>query len=143
MSYTPPEPFYCGKTKTEDVLNTAGKVIGTKTFTCKNKAKNATEEIDIVGIVAGCEALAEYAESILDIIAEIKFDFGLITKDVLSVNGTDISGLAAECQGDMNTSVSTNIIENVKSVRATAIANFKAKQELYDTQAENKCHIWE
>lgn len=143
MSYDPLKPFYCGKTNTEDVENTAGEVIGTKTFTCKNKAEDAKLKVDIVSIVDRCEALEEYATSIRDIISNIKFDFGLITKDVLSVNGTDISGLAAECEGDMTTSVETNIIEAVQKVRTTAITNFEALQKDNNDRAKNKCHIWE
>lgn len=143
MGYSPRKPFYCGMTKTEYILDKNGKKTGAKTLTCKNKAKDATDEIDIVTIVDNCEKLAEYAESLHNIKNDIKFDMELITNDILCINGKGISGLSTECDADMNVRITTNIIENVNSVKETAIGNFEAKQSLYDQQAKNRCHTWQ
>lgn len=135
-------PFKCDKTRVVDRLNWKGEKIGEKTQKCTVEAEDARDYIDIDTIISGCDAVAEYANSLYDIMDDIKWELDSITKDDLSVNGVGVDGLATDFQSDMNTRITTNIIENVNNVKETAIGGFNTKQTNLDGQAQRKCHIW-
>lgn len=129
------EPFVCNfkEERTDEKGNKY-------TFKCGSKAKDAHEDIAVEEIVAGCEALSEYASSLQEIGENITNYGELISKEDLSVDGTGVDGLVLECQASINTIVSTNIIEHVNGVKANAISVFNNLQTTYNDIAKSQCN---
>ena len=108
-------------------------------WSCNSEAKDAHDDIAVEEIVAGCQALAEYAGGLKDIGTSIQNYGDLITKDDLSVDGTGVDGLVTNFSGAANLIIGTNIVEHVQGVEANAITVFNELQTTYNDIAKSKC----
>lgn len=143
-SYTPPEPFVCGKPYRKQVgTNWEGEPVY-EDAVCPVKAVDMREIIEIEEIV---KAFYDLESKIKDDIKSLRDDIGNAFADIdsnkLYVNGDTISNLSTDCTKDVST-ISENISSGLAEDQSFAISKYENKQEEQDGIAmDMKCEASE
>lgn len=149
-SYTPPEPFVCGKPYKKQVgTNWKGEPVY-KDAVCPVKAVDMREKIEIEEIVLAFYKLeSKIKEDIKSLRDNIGQAFAEIDSNKLYVNGDTISNLSTNCTDDvskMSESISSGLAED----QSSAISEYENLQEIEDGIAmdmkceasESNCDHW-
>lgn len=143
-SYTPPEPFVCGKPYKKQVGTTWKGEPVYKEYICPVKAVDMREKIEIEEIVSAfCKLESKIKGDIESLRDNISKAFAEIDSNKLYVNGDTISNLSTNCTDDvskMSKSISTGLAED----QSSAISEYENLQEEQDEIAKDmKCEASE
>lgn len=97
-------------------------------------ARSASDKIDAVGIIAGCDAVDEEAVGISEISSKMGQAGSVINRDALSFDGKDISGSLDECCTGMSSTYS-NILSTTAAIREQATSVYNQIQAQYNEEA--------
>ena len=136
-SYTPPEPFVCGKPYKKQVgTNWKGEPVY-KDAVCPVKAEDMREKIDIAGIVSAFYTLESKIKSDIESLRNnISQAYAEIDSNKLYVNGDTISNLSTNCTEDVST-MSENISSGLAGDQSSAISKYESLQDEKDEIAKD------